>query len=184
MKITSTQRVPKPEDIHLEIDDWIAECQSLSPDRTLGIRDIGSSWDSLCLIYLISHIGNLPWITDEIYRRIGQKAYSANYEGEWETVQFLLEQYPQTPEKFYEYFLQFHSPEEFFGNLKKRTRRVMLLIKMKKRDPHGPVTYSQRARGYRDKGTYHPPHEFHGDPPEKEQKLDRRKFNGHPLLRE
>lgn len=180
----SKVRAPKPEDLRLELDEWIAECQSLSPDRTLGIRNIGSSWDALCLIYILTHIAPLFWITDGITRRITQKAYQAKYQGEWQTVQEILEQNPQTPEEFYQAFLMFHSPEDFFGNLRKRARRLVLLIRMKKRDPHGPVSYPKRARGYRDKGTYHPPHEYHGEPPEKEPMVDRRLRVGHPLLRE
>lgn len=184
IKFSSTERRPNPEDLQLEITDWIAECLSLEPDRTLGIRNIGSSWDALCLIYILTHVSSQFWITDDITRRIGQKAYAANYQGEWETVQDLLERNPQTPEEFYNIFILTHSPEEFFGNLKRRARRVCLLIRFMKRDPHGPVSYSQRTRGYKDKGTYHPPHEFHGEPPEKVERLDRRKMIGHPLLKE
>lgn len=178
------QRLPSPRDIPLAIDDWIAECQSLQPDRTIGIRDIGTSWDALCLIYIISHVGNLFWITDSILRKISQKAYQSNYEGGWKTVQEILEQNPQTPEEFYWQFLQSHSPEEFFGNLKRRSKRMILLIRFYRRDPHGPVRKPQRARGYKDKGTLRPPHKRHGDPPEKKEKVDRRGMVGHPLLRE
>lgn len=177
-------RSPNPRDLSLDLKDWIAECQSLDPDHTLGIRTIGSSWDALCLIYILSHVANLFWITDDIHRRIAQKAYQANYEGEWKTVQDFLQQNPQTPEAFYQIWISYHSPEEFFGNLKKRAKRIQLIIRFKKRDPHGPVSKSQRIRGYRDKGTYHPPHEFHGEPPEKDEKIDLRRFVGHPLLKE
>lgn len=184
IQFSAEQRRPNPKDLSLDLEDWIAECQSLQPDRTLGIRNIGTSWDSLCLIYILSHVGSLYWITDDILRRIAQKAYVANYEGEWKTVQDFLEQNPQTPEEFYNLFLKYRSPEEFFGNLKKRARRISLLIRFYKRDPHGPVSKSQRTRGYRDMGTYHPPHEYHGEPPEKDEKLDLRKRVGHPLLKD
>lgn len=180
---TQKDRRPNPQDLSLDLKDWIAECQSLHPDHTLSVRSIGSSWDALCLLYILSHVANLFWITDDLHRRIAQKAYQANYEGEWKTVQVILEQNPQTPEEFYQIFLQSHSPEEFFGNLRKRAKRLSLIMKTKKRDPHGPVAHTQRIRGYRDKGTYHPPHEFHGDPPEKDEKVDLRDRIGHPLLR-
>lgn len=155
----------------------------MDPDRTIGTRNIGTSWDALCLIYILSHIGSLFWLTDTLLGRIAQKAYLASYEGEWKTVQDFLELNPQTPEEFYEIFLKYRSPEEFFGNLKKRAQRLSLLIRFYKRDPHGPVNRTLRTRGYRDKGTYHPPHESHGEPPEKDERLDRRKLVGHPLLR-
>lgn len=180
--VVKGQRDPNPRDIPLGLADWIAECQSLQPDHSLWIRTVGSSWDALCLIFILTHISSLPWITDDITRRIAQKAYQANYEGEWETVQFLLEQNLQTPEQFYRYFLERHSPEEFFGNLRKRAMRVLYLVRTVKRDPHGSYVRPQRIRGYRDKGTYHPPHEFHGDPPERDQKVDRRHLVRHPLL--
>lgn len=176
-------RDPNPNDLRLKVDDWIAEVLSLQPDRTLSCR-VRSSWDSLALIYIISHVADLFWITDEIYRAIGQAAYVANYEGEWKTVQVFLEQNPQTPEEFYNLWCKFKSPDEFFGNLKKRAMRLHYIIKFKKRDPHGPITKAQRARGYRDKGTLRPSHQFHGDPPEKGPHLDLRSKIGHPLLKE
>lgn len=132
----------------------------------------------------MSHLESQFWITDEIHRTMGQKAYIANYEGEWETVQVILEQYPQTPKEFYNIFLQFHSPEEFFGNLVPRARRLSRGISNKKRDPHGPVLRSQRHRGYRDKGTLRPPHRPVVEPPERSAKIDRRKKIRHPLIRE
>lgn len=165
-----------------EAREWIAECQSLQPDLSLSILNIGTSWDSLCLIYLLSHIADLYWITDDITRKIAQKAYLHNYEGEWSTVQEALEQRIQTPREFYKWFLQRRSPEEFFGNLQKKARRLLRIIRIKKRDPHGPVHYPQRKRGYRDKGTYVPPHRPRVEPPEKSPRVDRRRMVRHPLL--
>lgn len=180
---SDVRRDPNPKDFRLkEADEWIAECQSLSPDLSLGIHAVGTGWDALCLIYLLSHISHLYWITDDITRKIAQKAYSSNYEGEWEIVQQMLELDPKTPRQFYEQFLQDRSPEEFFGNLKRRARRLIRIIKFKKRDPHGPVRVPQRKRGYNDKGTYVPPHRPRVEPPEKVTRVDRRKKVGHVLL--
>lgn len=173
---------PNPKDVRLEEDDWIAECRSLQPDRSIQFSCIGSSWDALCLIYLLSHVADLPWFTDDITRRIAQKAYASNYEGGWETVQEVLELNPQTPEQFYEWFLLSRSPEEFFGNLRKRARRLLKLLRFKKRDPHGPVRKVNRPRGYRDKGTLRPPHRPPVVPPGEGPKSDRRHLVGHPLL--
>lgn len=171
------------EDFSLRDSDWIAECQSLQPERTIRIPRISTSWDALCVLYLMSHLESRYWLTDDVHRKMGQKAYVANYEGEWETVQVILEQYPRTPKEFYDIFLKFHSPEEFFGNLVPRARRLSRGIGSILRDPHGPVLRSQRHRGYRDKGTLRPPHRPAVEPPTKLAHIDRRSKLGHPLIR-
>lgn len=179
----STRTITK-EDYSLEEDDWIAECLSLGPDRSIRFPRTSSSWDALCVIYLLSHLESHYWMTDEIHRKLAQQAYNANYEGEWETVQEILEQYPQTPKEFYVIFLKYHSPEEFFGNLVKRARGLSRGIDNKKRDPHGPVLRTQRHRGHRDKGTLRP---SHPDPVlyiSYGIKVDRRRNIGHPLIHE
>lgn len=181
--MTTTHRLVD-ENLNLIDDDWIAECLSLEPDRSLSFPRTSTSWDALCVLYLLSHLESHYWITDEIHRKLAQQAYISNYEGEWENVQFILEQYPQTPKEFYDLFLKFHSPEEFFGNLVRRARRLSKGIRSKQRDPHGPVRKVQRHRGYRDKGTLRPPHQPVVDPPLRAEKFDRRTKLGHPLLRE
>jgi len=177
------QPTTNQKEFSLENDAWIAECQSLSPDRAIKFPVIRTSWDALVILYILSHLETHFWITDEYHRKIAQKAYSSNYEGEWETVQEILEQYPKTPKEFYGLFLLRHSPEDFFGNLKRRARRVVKCIDFKKRDPHGPIKRTQRHRGYRDKGTLRPPHRPAVEPPEKADKVDRRSHIGHPLVR-
>jgi hypothetical protein len=179
-----SERDPNPRDIRLEVEEWIAECLSLQPDRSLGISFIGSGWDALCLLYLLSHVENLYWITERIHRKIAQKAYASNYEGVWTTVQQMLELYPKTPEQFYEYFLRFYSPEDFFGNLKRGAKRLSRIVRSYKRDPHTTRKKTKRTRGYRDKGTYVPPHRPRVEPPEKDLLPDRRKKVGHPLIHE
>lgn len=170
------------EDYSLKEDDWIAECLSLQPERSLRIPRVGTSWEALAILYLISHLESQFWITDETHRKMAQKAYLGNYEGEWTTVQEILEKYPKTPKEFYQIFTSFHSPEEFFGNLVPMARRLRFGIGSKARDPHGPISYSQRHRDYRDKGTLRPPHQPPVVPPW-EDRIDRRKNIGHPLLR-
>jgi len=185
IQVQSRSNEPNLSDLQLETQDWMAECQSLDPDLSLVFRGPTSAWDCLCLLYLMSHVAGVYWLTEEITRQISQKAYQCDYQGEWEAVQFLLEQSISTPEEFYWKFIEVKSPEEFFGNLVPRAKRLSLGMKCFKRKPsRKPVNYPQRKRGYRDKGTYRPPHEFHGDPPEKDQKLDRRGRVYHPLIRE
>lgn len=169
------------DDYSLVEDDWIAECQSLQPDRSLRFCSSGSSWDALCVLYLLSHLTTWYWITDDAHRVLAQKAYIANYEGEWEAVQVFLERYPQTPKEFYNIFLEFRAPEEFFGNLVPRAVKLLNGIRHKKRDPHGPVKRAQRHRGYRDKGTLRPSHRPPVIPPT-DDRVDRRLNIGHPLL--
>lgn len=178
-------RAPKPEDIQLDISDWNAEILSRHPDHSFGCSQASTSWDCLALIYILSHFGDFYWLTEKLYRRISQKAYVANYEGEWKTVQLLLEQYPQTPQQFYELWLQEKSPEEFFGNLKRRAKRLLNGFQLRPDNPQGGnVRRPQRVRGYRDKGTLRLPHQYHGDPPVSDSKLDFRRQVGHPLIRE
>lgn len=180
----SDQRSLTNEDYSLKDDDWIAECLSLGPERSLKIPRISTSWDALCVLYLMSHLESHYWKTDEIHRAMAQKAYVSNYQGDWKLVQEILEQYPKTPKEFYYIFLKSKSPEEFFGNLVPRSRRLSYGIDNKKRDPHGPVLRPQRHRGYRDKGTLRPPHQPAVVPPLGEPHEDRRSHIGHPLLRE
>lgn len=172
------------DDLSLENDDWIAECLSLQPERSLKLPRITRSWDALAVLYILSHLSSAYWLTDEIYRHLAQQAYLSNYEGEWEAVQVILERYPQTPKEFYEIFLQFHSPEEFFGNLVKTAKRLTRVLGSKARDPRSSVRLPQRHRGYRDKGTLRPAHRPAVEPPVEDERLDRRNRTGHPLLRE
>jgi len=175
---------PNMEDIPLKNQDWMAECLSTQPDLSLVYRGPLSSWDALCLLYLVSHVAPAYWNTESLVRRIVEKAYSSNYEGEWQTVQVFLERNPQTPKQFYELFLSYKSPEEFFGNLKRRAARLSLGIKCQKRESsRKPVRVPQRKRGYEDKGTYRPPHDDHGIPPSSDEKKDYRHHVGHPLLK-
>lgn len=173
-----------PDGYSLKDDGWIAECLSLDPKMTLRIPHISTSWDCLCVLYLLAHLESHYWITDNIHRQIAQKAYIGNYEGEWKTVQEILEQYPQTPKEFFECWIHTgHSAEEFFGNLVRRSRRLARGVGLKKRDPHGPIVYPQYHRGYRDKGTLRPSHRPAVLPAGPEgEKIDKRKDIGHPLL--
>lgn len=182
IELSTNSRLSK-EDFSLIDDDWIAECLSLPPDRTLRIPRISSSWDALAVLYLMSHLAKSYWITDQVYRNLAQKAYIANYEGEWEAVQVTLERYPQTPKEFYDIFLMFHSPEDFFGNLLRTARRLSKGIGNKAREPLGVVRKPQRHRGYRDKGTLRPAHRPAVEPPSEIERVDRRSDIGHPLIR-
>jgi hypothetical protein len=134
----------------------------------------------------MSHLEQSYWLTDEIHRRIGNMAYRCCYEGEWRIVQEALERYFQTPKQYYEWFITHFSPEDFFGNIARPAQRLAEFIDFKERDPHGPVRRPQRHRGYKDKGTYVPPHCSHRNLPSEEEieTEDRRPFIGHPLLHE
>jgi len=162
--------------------DWIAECLSLQPERSIRISYTRTSWDALVVLYILSHLEESYWVTEEYHRKIANDAYRNNYEGGWEAVQNCLEQYPKTPKEFFDWFVSCHSPEEFFGNIVKTARRKTQYMNFKSRDPQGRVRRPVRHRGYRDKGTLRPPHQPVVDPPEKEEKTDRRQNVGHPLL--
>jgi len=122
-------------------------------------------------------------MTEKVIRKIANKAYLADYQGEWQIVQDFLQKHPTSPSDFYEIWLTHKSPEEFFGNLRKRAAKLSMLVRINTENPlRRKVVYPQKARGYKDKGTLRPPHEFHGDPPVSPQKLDYRHLVGHPLL--
>jgi hypothetical protein len=72
----------------------------------------------------MSHLERSYWITDETHRRIAQMAYRYHYEGGWRIVQIALEQYFQTPKKYYEWFITLFSPEDFFGNIARPAQRL------------------------------------------------------------
>lgn len=171
------------EDYSLREDDWIAECLSLSPERAIRFPRLYSSWDALAALYLVSHLESQFWITDELHVMIAEKAYRGCYQGDWQVVQEILEHYPKSPEEYFTIFTSYKSPEEFFGNLAPRARRMILCIGSYARDPHGRVRRHQRHRGYRDKGTLRPSHRPVVIPPHDEQ-VDRRKKIGHPLIRD
>jgi len=182
MKLSDQPRIDSSQ-VPLIDDGWIAECQSLQPDRALTLIRIRTGWDALAVLFICSHLEATYWVTEKFHREAGQKAYAGCYEGEWKTVQAVLEQNPQTPQQFLDIFLKFHNPEEFFGNLKRYAQRILRWRGSVARDPHGPVRKSQRHRGYRDKGTLRPPHRPTVEPPEKIQREDRRLFIAHPLIR-
>lgn len=185
MKDSPLRQPPDEEDITLEIDEWIAECQSLHPNLSLGINIRLSAWDSLVLLYILSHIGQFFWITDDLHKNLSQRAYQNNYEGEWKTVQDFLESDLQTPKKFYDKFVENRDPCEFFGNIKRRAKVLLRIIKKKKRDfQAGNVIYPIRKRGYKDKGTLRPFHRPAVIPPYSEVKVDRRSDIFHPLIKE
>lgn len=162
-----------------------ADTSTLQSKRHLKLRyNLRTSFEGICLIYLASWFE--PWQTDDLYRAIAQRCYMLNYQGEWSEVQRLLEEPINNPQDFYNCFIKKHSPAEFFGNVVKVSIRVEInLIYL---DPEKPdrrkVRKPQRHRGYRDKGTYHYPHEKHGERPEPSEREDRRKLVRHILLEE
>lgn len=178
-------RVPNPEDILLDTSDWNAEDLSRYPNHRFQMFGISSSWDCLAAIYILSHFGDFYWMTDEIYRVIGNRAYVANYQGDWKIVQDFLEQFPQSPMQFYDIWCCHRSPEEFFGNLKKRAKRLLYGFRIVSNDPpRRKPKHQERIRGYRDKGSLRLPHQYHGISPYSETpKLDLRAKIGHPILR-
>ena len=164
--------------------NWIAECLSLSPNRSLRLPRISTSWEALRVLYLVSHLEKSYWVTDGVHRIVSEMAFRNNYEGEWRNVQIALEHYFQTPKQFYDWFITEHSSEDFFGNIARPSQRLAEYVDFKERDPHGPVRRPQRHRGYKDKGTYVPPHRRYRHLPSEEEddREDRRPYIGHPLL--
>lgn len=163
-----------------------AENPSAQSDLALEIRyNVRTAWESLCLLYLSLHFPY--WETETIVRAISRRAYQFSYEGEWLTVQRFLEEQIDNPQQFEDRWeeISLRPKHEFYGNL------LPLSAKMERRLDYRDnsksyshkVRYPQRKRGYADKGSSRLPHEKHGDPPMKKEKIDRRNnIKFHPLL--
>jgi hypothetical protein len=113
-------------------------------------------------------------------------AYSKNYEGEWANVQFFLEYEGLTAPKFEELYIERYGAHAFYGNFLRETLRNSRSIKVTDRNAVDtrPVKKKQFRRGYNDKGSLRLPHEFHGERPSAEERIDRRNNVAHPLLKE
>lgn len=144
--------------------------------------NVTRSFDALCAAYLASFFK--PWENDVLIRHLAQLAYRGNYKGRWITLQAMLEDGIQSPERFQERFIELRGPNEFYGNLLPRARKLERRLQQKDllEKNNRPVQRTLRHRGYRDKGSRRLPHEFHGDPPVKPNRDDRRHLVNHPLL--
>lgn len=168
-----------------------AEIPSEYPDlpRVVSLRcSVTKASQALGVLFYLVNQQVPPWESDVIYRSLGLQAYRCNYNGEWRTVQELLEAEQQTPEEYKQIFLKTHSPEDLYGNyLQKDKMRYfgrLIFAKNLESPDDRPVKRTIRKRGYSDKGSRRLPHEHHGDPPIRPQREDRRNRINHPLLRE
>jgi len=165
-----------------DIEKRIAEFPSLHSDSPGELsRSISKSFQALEVIFLSTFFPY--WETDRLVRSIGEKCFRSNYQGQWRIVQEFLEQYQQSPIWFLEKFSQFFTTNVLFGNLKKGSERELRFLQRKtelrRKKPRKP----QRKRGYNDKGTLRPIHQYHGERPLKEREDLRRRHN-HPLLKD
>lgn len=165
----------KTNSVLCQIQSNLAEPKSELPETVEQVRELrirGSLGANRieAVLLLLSLMKEIPeWESDRIYGQMAQQCYRYRYEGEWKVVQALLETKLQTPEDFYLCYTQFHSPEEFFGNLVRETfflQRCGILEYVRIRfnsESTRPVRRKVRRRGYSDKGTLRFRHEQHGD---------------------
>lgn len=165
----------------------IAELPSLYSDTVHSIQiggNLTTAKHCLCWIYISLYFQY--WETDKIIKAIGQKAYVQNYNGQWKNVQAMLETQLQSPEQFEQKYFLLYSPYDFFGNflpLAERISRTTKVTKVTSEDKR-PVRKPIYRRGYKDKGSTRLPSEYHGEPPLKPEREDRRHLIKHPLLEE
>lgn len=178
----------------LTLYEALAETSTLQSATNNSVRcnfsKASEAWALMILCVAFS-----PWNTDTIIRSIGQRAYQAKYEGEWERIQQVLESYDFNDKTenlldrltFFcrEVLTKVLSPEEVFGNyIPLAYRMLKVLIRFKRPEQTGKVIRPQFRRGYRDKGSRRLPHERLPEGPFNylEPRIDRRGKILHPFI--
>lgn len=183
---TSSTPAKVPQNPEVKLAQSLARCSNHAAEVRKIHLNIYNSFEAKVAIYLSTYFK--PWETDSLIRHIAQMAYSRNYQGEWKTVQELLETELQTPEQYRKKFFELRSAEEFYGNILRLAQKFVdsrrFYITDEQKEKVHRVKRPQRHRGYRDKGSGRLPHEKHGEPPVKPDREDRRPLVNHPLLRE
>lgn len=183
--LTESSSSKKPQRVH-SIEELAESLSQYSnrPDIFQVSLNVTNSWMSMAALLITTFYK--PWETDGLVKHIANMAYQKNYEGQWKTVQELLETGLQSPEEFQRRFCELRAPEEFFGNLLPaagRLAKIMLLKNLQQKN-NRKVKRKVRHRGYRDKGSLRFSHERHGEAPSrKEHTEDRRSRVAHPLVR-
>jgi hypothetical protein len=107
------------------------------------------------ILFAISFMG-LPDDQQNSFRekahRISEKH---NFEGGWSLVEEFLQLNNNAPGKIISWYLEKHSPEDWFGDCLRRT--IKIIKSGKSYNPYlpykGTVNYPERKRGYNDKGS-------------------------------
>lgn len=115
------------------------------------------------------------------------QCYFHQYEGDWATLQILLETSYKLPE-YEEGLIQILGARSFYGNILPLADRLSRTLRLRREEQTRKAKRKTRCRGYSDKGTYVPEHERRlpkGTTVEEEVvKIDRRQQIFHPLLRD
>lgn len=107
------------------------------------------------LLIAVSFLGFPDNQQNDFRDRAHKIAERYNFEGQWKEVEDLLQLNSSAPGRIIQWYLESHSPEDWFGDTLKRTIKIMRLAKHY--NPYlptkHPVRYPERKRGYNDKGS-------------------------------
>lgn len=172
-----------PEYKYVRTAEFLSLCSASSQENKDITSNVSSAFDSICIL-LVTSLAK-PWNNDTLYRTLGNKAYYNNYEGKWAIVQDLLHQGPNF-DKIIDRLLLYFSEDTINGNIIPRGLDLIYYCKIReRREGLRKVKYSQRKRGYNDKGTLRPRHKAFRIFGEDEETIppDGRSFIEHPLLK-
>jgi len=166
----------------------ISEAKSVSPQARLGFlsaaRPISAFQAIAATISVLDAAGEEFWLTEKWIKAQAQRCYSQQYEGEWATLQVLL-QTSTDPQEFRKNALEIFGARTFYGNLIPYSERYGRTVRLQSEDFIRRARRKTRRRGYTDKGHRIEDHEHHGiqgRPDSGIPLLDFRDLIQHPLL--
>lgn len=159
---------------------WIAELTSSSSDNSIKFFDVKTTG----AFEVIASLFAISYVTDErdgfarrnYVEKISREGQRYNWEGTWKIVKEIISNNILVPYTVIDVILRHYSTHTLFGNIIPLARRLMnsLRIYNPYEAPKSKPRKTQRKRGYDDKGSLRPPHQwqerhfFEGPNPEKE----------------
>lgn len=166
----------------------ISEAKSVSPQARTGqlsaARPLTAFQAIAATISVLDEAQSEFWITEKWIRSMAQRCYSQQYEGQWATLQVLL-QTSTNSQEFRENALEILGARTFFGNLVPFIARYSRTVRLRPEEVNRRARRRIRRRGYTDKGHRIEDHEHHGiqgRPDSGIPLLDYRHLILHPLL--
>lgn len=165
------------------IKDFLAKTSTLHSDPVMSLRlNISRPTEAMAAYYFSLYFP--IWNTEVLTRSIAHRAWCNSYQGKWKLVQEMIESSNQKPEELEHWFIDKGLGNEFFGNILPEAMYIELRMKYKTPQSHENKTRVKpiNRREYKDKGFRRQSHEYHGDPPLKAEREDRRHLTFHPLV--